>query len=425
MKALLGLFIKIGKLKTNKRKGWNLYKLKQPSTTADHLFRAAVLAWALNKERGLEEGEVIKMSLIHHLPDILIGEQTPYDGLLPENLSQKKANNILQKLPQLSLIAERKRDKKRQAQEEKAFRELIKRLPKDFKKEIEALWQEYSFQRSKKAKFVQQAGKLESYLQALEYWKKQGKLNQKIWTHWAKQHLKESIVWNFRKEIDKFFLKSKKKCNSNRMCAILNFLIEVGKLKETKRRGWVLRGIKDAETVAQHTYQMTIMAWAIGSLKGLDTDRIVKIALAHDLCEVYAGDSTPYDPIVASGDDIRTMFDKAPRVEYKKRLEWLLEKKNKEWKSLVKLTSHLPKKLQEEIVTLWIDFEEGFSKEGRFVYQVDKLVNLIQAIEYWKKDKKFPINPWWVFIRERIDDPMLLKFLKELDNYHSKLKRKK
>ena len=37
------------------------------------------------------------------------------------------------------------------------------------------------------------------------------------------------------------------------------------------------------------------------------------------------------------------------------------------------------------------------------------------AIEYWKKDKKFPIVPSWILIKERLDDPLLLKFVAELD----------
>jgi len=101
-------------------------------------------------------------------------------------------------------------------------------------------------------------------------------------------------------------------------------------------------------------------------------------------------------------------------------LEWLLKKRNTEWQAIVKLTSHLPKNLQEEIINLWVDFEEGLSKEGRFVAQVDKIANLVQAIEYFKRDKKFPIMPWWIEIKERVDDPLLLKFVDELDRYFSK-----
>jgi len=39
------------------------------------------------------------------------------------------------------------------------------------------------------------------------------------------------------------------------MKSILNFLIELGKLKKMLRRGWVLRGIKNPETITAHSFR--------------------------------------------------------------------------------------------------------------------------------------------------------------------------
>lgn len=422
MKALLNFFLRLEKLKTNKRKGWSLYKIKEPSSTADHIFRAAVLAWILNKRKDLNEGKVIKTVLIHHLPDLSLGEENPYAKLLPKDLiPEEKSGGIFQ----LALGAQKRQEIKRRDQEQKVMKTIIARLPKDFKEEVGALWYEYNNQKSNIAKFTWQVGKTESYLQALEYWKKEDKIEQKYWTRWAKKNLKGPLIAKFRKKIEQLFLSSKRQCDKGRMCDILDFIIEIGELKRLKRRGWVLSEVKRPESVAQHTFQMTMIAWAIGKLKGLDTDRVVKIALAHDLCEVYAGDQTPYDPILTdSAKTNKKLVSKPPRLPYLQKMEWLIKRKDEEWKALVKLTSRLTKSWQEEIVGLWIDFEEGLTKEGRFVYQVDKLVNLLQAIEYWKKDKSFPINRWWIDIKERIDDPDLLKFVKELDGYYSKLEKK-
>jgi len=77
MSSLLKFFIQIGKLKEAKRSGWLAYGVKNPETTADHVFRAAILAWALNKKKGLNEGKVIKTILVHHLYEAYIGDITP------------------------------------------------------------------------------------------------------------------------------------------------------------------------------------------------------------------------------------------------------------------------------------------------------------------------------------------------------------
>ncbi|MBU1045635.1 HD domain-containing protein [Patescibacteria group bacterium] len=429
MSSLLDFFIKLGKLKTNKRKGWVLYGIKDPAATADHIFRGAILGWVLNsinknnKKKGFNDARIIKSILIHHLPDIYIGEETPYDSLLPKDIAseiskkdQDIIREILKKLPQVSAGLERKRAIQRQQLEEKTFHRIVAKLPNEIKKDLEDLWSELNKRRTNLSKFAWESAKLESYLQSLEYWRKEGKVQHKLWNRWVKKNLKESFIIKFRKEIDKYLINNHKKCEKDALCELLRFLNEVGRLKSLKRTGWVLRRVKKPESVAQHTFQMTIMSWVLGKIKGLDTDRIVKIALVHDLCEVYAGDQTPYDPIlVADKEVVRKLVEKAPRVPKAQRIEWLFKKREKEWKAIVELTSNLPKILQKEMISLWLDCEEGLTKEGRFVSQVDKLVNLFQAIEYWKKDNNFPIESWWVFIKERVDDPLLLKFTDELD----------
>ena len=62
------------------------------------------------------------------------------------------------------------------------------------------------------------------------------------------------------------------------------------------RTGFVWLGIKNPETIAQHTYRVAIMNWILGrkTKPQLNIGRVIKMSLVHDLCEVYAGDMTPY-----------------------------------------------------------------------------------------------------------------------------------
>ena len=196
---------------------------------------------------------------------------------------------------------------------------------------------------------------------------------------------------------------------------LLNFLIEVGKLKRIKRKGWVLRGVKDPETIAAHTFRMTIMAWLLCSKKTLNLDKILKMCLIHDLCEVCAGDTTPYDKILPKDKkQWKKIINKWPRLSKIEKEKTFLEKYRKEDKALKKLISDLPTSLKKEITNLWNDYEKGLTREGRFVRQLDRIENLLQALEYWKKDKQFSMEPWWIQIEELVDDPILLEFMKAL-----------
>jgi len=207
---------------------------------------------------------------------------------------------------------------------------------------------------------------------------------------------------------------------------LLTFFIKVGELKSTKRRGWVLRNIKDPETIAAHTFRMTIMAWFLCCKDKLNINKVLKMALIHDLCEVFAGDATPYDKLLPRDKKKRKkLLDKWPRLSEIKKKKIFSEKYRKEDEALKKLISKLPINLKSEIASLWNDYEKGLTKEGKFVRQLDRIENLLQALEYWKKEKKFKIEPWWIQIEELIDDPVLLEFMKTLEkNFHQKRYKK-
>jgi putative hydrolase of HD superfamily len=205
------------------------------------------------------------------------------------------------------------------------------------------------------------------------------------------------------------------------MKELLNFLIEVGKLKKMKRRGWVLRRVKNPETIASHTFRTAMMAWLLGKKKMLDINKLLKIALIHDLCEVYAGDTTPYDTLIKNKRKIGEIIKKWPRFSKKEKEKIFQKKYRKENLALEKIIFKLPPSLKSEIKHLWQDYEKGLSKEGRFLKQVDRVENLLQALEYWQKDKKFPIDPWWIQIEELVDDPVLIEFIKEMEKkFHRK-----
>jgi 5'-deoxynucleotidase YfbR-like HD superfamily hydrolase len=207
---------------------------------------------------------------------------------------------------------------------------------------------------------------------------------------------------------------------------LLDFFIEVGKLKGKKRRGMMFYGIKDPETTAEHTFRMTIVAWFLGILKNLNIERIIKMSLVHDLCEVYAGDITPYDGLLPKNKKERYDFvRKWPHLLEEEKKKRYFEKLKKEKKSLEKLVKNLPQKTKKEILDLWWDYEMGSTREGRFIRQIDRTENLIEAFDCWKRDKNFPTKPWWQHADEVIDDPIISKFLREIEIEELRIKKVK
>jgi putative hydrolase of HD superfamily len=203
----------------------------------------------------------------------------------------------------------------------------------------------------------------------------------------------------------------------------IHFLVNIGKLKSEARKGWKLRGVKNPETIAAHTFRMAIMAWLLGERKRLNLNKIFKMSLIHDICEVYAGDTTPYDTLIPKNRKrIKEITNRWPTFFKREKEKNYYEKYKRECKALKELVKNLPPHLKREIKNLWIDYEKGFTREGRFVRQLDRVENLLQALEYWSKKKQFAIEPWWIQIEELVDDPILRKFI---DNLAEKFHRKK
>ena len=196
----------------------------------------------------------------------------------------------------------------------------------------------------------------------------------------------------------------------------LNFLIEIEKLKGKERRGWQIHQIKNSETTAEHIFHLAMLVWILGKKKRLNMGRAIKMALVHDLCEVYAPDLTPYDPLLPK-DNKKAMkvLKKWPNFtpalkKQKEKMKYKLERD-----ALCKLISKLPEETKEEINDLWRDFSGGLSREARFVRQADKMINLLQGIMYWKKYGKIQHKLWMRWIKEITDDPVLLELIPEIE----------
>jgi hypothetical protein len=64
----------------------------------------------------------------------------------------------------------------------------------------------------------------------------------------------------------------------------LNFFLTIGKLKRLKRTGWVNHFIPEPESVADHMYRMSMMAFLISD-PTVDRDHLIKLCLVHDIAE--------------------------------------------------------------------------------------------------------------------------------------------
>jgi len=156
---------------------------------------------------------------------------------------------------------------------------------------------------------------------------------------------------------------------------IIEFAKLIGKLKNVKRTGWKIRGVKNPESVAEHSYRTALLAMLIADKEGLNTEKLVKMALLHDLEEAINGDIPTLEKV---------------KLDKKKLFE-----KNK--KTVQKSLSVLPKNLQKEYLDIWIESQKCKTKYAKLLKQIDYIEMMIQCLEYEKSQpgvKKNLVDFW-------------------------------
>lgn len=157
----------------------------------------------------------------------------------------------------------------------------------------------------------------------------------------------------------------------------LDLLVEMARLKAIPRLGWLLRGVRDVESVAAHSYGVAFIAMLLvdrARQRGdeVDAGRTLRMALLHDLTEARIGDLPG---------TIKPYFDRLTlhRMEERVATEMLgpLGALGADW------------------YALWQEYEERRTLESRLVKAADKLDLLLQAAEY-EKGGAVALEEFWV-----------------------------
>ena len=141
---------------------------------------------------------------------------------------------------------------------------------------------------------------------------------------------------------------------------ILDFFKAASNLKNISRQGWIDKlSIIHPESVADHSYSMSIMAMILSDLENYDFEKILKMVLLHDLAESKIGDFTPGQ---ISKD----------------------EKEKIENQAFHEIIEKLPNSIKLEYAEIWKEYQNQISVESQFVHQIDRLEMALQAKIYEK-----------------------------------------
>lgn len=139
----------------------------------------------------------------------------------------------------------------------------------------------------------------------------------------------------------------------------LYFLREVEKMKSILRMTILADGSKRRENDAEHSWHFALMAmifYEYADSDHVDLNHVIRMALVHDLVEVYAGDTYAYDT-----------------KGYEDKLE-------RETAAADKLFSLLPNGQGDDLRALWEEFEAMETPDALYAGAIDRLQPLLNNI---------------------------------------------
>ena len=140
IKELKEFFLHVETLKTVRRKGWTIKsRVKEVESVADHSYAATSIAMIISDLVGTNTEKVMKMMLMHDLPEGIIGDLIPGENTIKDS------------------------------DEEEAIRGILGSLPNKVRKEYIEIWNEFKMNKTKESQLVHEIDKLELIIQLSLY----------------------------------------------------------------------------------------------------------------------------------------------------------------------------------------------------------------------------------------------------------------
>jgi putative hydrolase of HD superfamily len=135
------------------------------------------------------------------------------------------------------------------------------------------------------------------------------------------------------------------------------FILELEKLKAVQRKVKPL-GLDRYENSGEHSWQVSVLAMTMAKFadESVNIEKVLKMLLIHDICEIDAGDVL--------------FFDDAGRAEAKE----------KELAAAERIFGMLPEETGTEFLEIWKEFEDAETKEAKFAKAIDRLMPVLQNL---------------------------------------------
>ena len=184
--------------------------------------------------------------------------------------------------------------------------------------------------------------------------------------------------------------------------AIVDFIAEAGLLKLTRRSGWSVLGIGDAESVADHSFRCAVIGFLLARMEGVSPYKVLLMTLFNDIHEARITDlhkmAQRYIDIEKADD--KSSDEQTGSLPGDIRKE--LVRTRKEYKK--QRTSESIIARDADILECLIQAKEyqdhGYRRAAHFMKKAPAFLKTKSAKELWRGARKADLNNWWFKLSE-------------------------
>jgi len=138
------------------------------------------------------------------------------------------------------------------------------------------------------------------------------------------------------------------------------FICELDKLKSVKRQITLPCDGDRQENSAEHSWHVALMASTLAhySEKPIDVARVIRMILIHDVVEIDAGDLFAFNEVSEHHAQAEKELDAAKRI-----------------------FGLLPSSYADELLSLWVEFEEAKTPDAEFAKAMDRVLPVFQNMQ--------------------------------------------
>ncbi|MDD4955142.1 MAG: HD domain-containing protein [Candidatus Omnitrophica bacterium] len=183
---------------------------------------------------------------------------------------------------------------------------------------------------------------------------------------------------------------------------IMQFVSEAGMLKNVKRSGWQVLGIKNAETVAEHSFRCAILGYILSDMEKASAQKVILLTLLNDIHEARITDlhKMAQRYIKIEGAEDRCFTEQIKNLPDKSRKELtMLHKEYREQKTRESIIAR-DADILECLIQAKEYYEQGFKQAIKFTIRAPQFLKTKSAKKLWKFASANNITQWWVAYSE-------------------------